>query len=146
MDAAQALADLTEISSQIEGAVLAEADGKVVASTFPQEVRGEDVARAAAELVRAAEGSRPPGGTRLAQIQAATPSGSVFVVRDDARFIAAITASETTVGLVFYDLKTCLRLAAGDAAEQRAYRARTQETENGSSTPKEMTQEKKADA
>jgi predicted regulator of Ras-like GTPase activity (Roadblock/LC7/MglB family) len=41
MDAAQALADLTEISSQIEGAVLAEADGKVVASSFADATNGE---------------------------------------------------------------------------------------------------------
>lgn len=139
MDAAQALADLTEISSQIEGAVLAEADGKVLASTFSQGVRGEDVARAAAELVRAAEGTRPQDAVGLAQIQAATPLGSVFVVRDDARFIAAITAPEPTVGLVFYDLKTCLRLAADGAAEHTAHRARAKKAENGSSTSRKST-------
>jgi hypothetical protein len=36
-------------------------------------------------------------------------SGSVFVVRDGDRLIAATTTPEPTVGLVFYDLKTCLR-------------------------------------
>ena len=144
MDAAQALADLTEISSQIEGAVLAAADGKVVASTFTQGERGVEVARAAVELVRAAEGTRPQEDTGLAQIQAATPSGSVFVVRSDARFVAAVTAPEPTVGLVFYDLKTCLRLAAETPAEKTAGRARSKKTANGASTPKKDT--KKADA
>jgi len=38
--------------------------------------------------------------------------GSVFVVRDDGRLIAATTTPEPTVGLVFYDLKSCLRAAA----------------------------------
>jgi hypothetical protein len=33
----------------------------------------------------------------------------VFVVRDGERTIAATTTPEPTVGLVFYDLKTCLR-------------------------------------
>jgi hypothetical protein len=33
----------------------------------------------------------------------------VFVVRDGDRLIAATTTPEPTVGLVFYDLKTCLR-------------------------------------
>ena len=145
MDAAQALADLAEISSQIEGAVLAEADGKVVASTFTQGERGAEVARAAVELVRAAEGTRPQEGTGLAQIQAATPLGSVFVVRDDARFVAAITAPEPTVGLVFYDLKTCLRLAADMTAEKKADRARTKKAENGAPAPKKSAK-KKADA
>ena len=43
------------------------------------------------------------------QLEAATPVGSVFVVRDGERLIAATTTPEPTVGLVFYDLKTCLR-------------------------------------
>jgi len=44
MDAAQALADLTEISAQIEGAVLADSSGSLVASTFAQEERGKELA------------------------------------------------------------------------------------------------------
>ena len=36
-------------------------------------------------------------------------AGSVFVVRDGERLIAATTRPEPTVGLVFYDLKSCLR-------------------------------------
>jgi len=43
------------------------------------------------------------------QLEAATLAGSVFVVRDGERMIAATTTPEPTVGLVFYDLKTCLR-------------------------------------
>jgi hypothetical protein len=45
----------------------------------------------------------------LAQVEVATAAGSVFVVRDGARLIVATTSPEPTVGLVFYDLKTCLR-------------------------------------
>jgi predicted regulator of Ras-like GTPase activity (Roadblock/LC7/MglB family) len=116
MDAAQALADLTEISSQIEGAVLAGADGSLAASTFGNEGRSKAVATAAAELLRAAEDARGEGSQRLVQLQAATPEGSVFVVRDDRHVVAAVTRSDPTVGLVFYDLKTCLRLL-GEQAE-----------------------------
>jgi predicted regulator of Ras-like GTPase activity (Roadblock/LC7/MglB family) len=111
MDAAQALADLTEISAQIEAAVLAGADGSVVASTFREPSRGDELARAAAELVSAADearGDAPAGG--LVQIQAATARGSVFVVRDDRHVVAALTGAKPTAGLVFYDLKTCLRM------------------------------------
>jgi hypothetical protein len=43
------------------------------------------------------------------QLEAAMPSGSVFVVRDGDRLIAATTTPEPTVGLDFYDLKACLR-------------------------------------
>jgi hypothetical protein len=41
----------------------------------------------------------------------------VFVVRDGDRLIAATTTPEPTVGLVFYDLKSCLR-GLGDEADK----------------------------
>jgi predicted regulator of Ras-like GTPase activity (Roadblock/LC7/MglB family) len=116
MDAAQALADLTEISAQIEAAVLAQADGSVVASTFTEPSRGEELARAAADLVAAA-GETGAGAPELVQLQAATPRGSVFVVRDPRHLVAAITGTKPTVGLVFYDLKTCLRMLEQQEAE-----------------------------
>jgi predicted regulator of Ras-like GTPase activity (Roadblock/LC7/MglB family) len=118
MDAAQALADLTEISSQIQAAVVFDGEGRVVASTLAEATRGEQMADAARELLDAAEQVRgETGRPRLAQLEAATPDGSVFVVRDEQRTIAAATTAEPTVGLVLYDLKSCLRaLAAG--AEQ----------------------------
>ena len=115
MDAAQALADLTEISAQIDGAVLADSSGSLVASTFAQEERGKELARAAADLLAAASESRAEG-QELVQIQAATPRGSVFVVRDENHLVAALTGSRPTVGLVFYDLKTCLRMLAREEA------------------------------
>ena len=114
MDAAQALADLTEISAQIEAAVLAEPDGSVVASTFAQPSRGEELARAASELVAAA-GEVSNEGPELVQLQAATPRGSLFVVRGERHLAAAITGPKPTVGLIFYDLKTCLRMLEPEA-------------------------------
>jgi predicted regulator of Ras-like GTPase activity (Roadblock/LC7/MglB family) len=116
MDAAQALADLIEISTQIEAAVLVDAQGKVVASSLADEARAATIARAARDLLAAAEESMPgtEGGERLVQLQAAMQDGCVFVVRDDERVVAAVTVPDPTVGLVFYDLKTCLRHAAGE--------------------------------
>jgi predicted regulator of Ras-like GTPase activity (Roadblock/LC7/MglB family) len=116
MDAAQALADLTEISAQIEGAVLAEGDGSVIASTFPREERGAELARASLELLAAADKSRADG-QELVQLQAVTPRGSLFVVRDGGRVVAALTGAKPTVGLVFYDLKTCLRMLEREEAK-----------------------------
>ena len=116
MEAAEALADLTEISTQIETAVLVDAHGTVVASTFASPASAEATARAARELLAAAE--RAMGGgegrERLVQLQAASPDGCVFLVQDEERIVAAITEPEPTVGLVFYDLKTCLRHVAGE--------------------------------
>jgi len=89
VDAAQALADLTEISSQIEAAVVAEADGKVLASTFADDARAERLATASRTLLAAAEQVRGESGAPLAQLEAATADGSVLVVRDGERLIAA---------------------------------------------------------
>ena len=124
MDAAQALADLTEISAQIDGAVLADASGALVASTFAQEDRGKELARAAVELLAAASEARADG-QELVQVQAATPRGSVFVVRDENHVVAALTGSRPTVGLVFYDLKTCLRMLAREEAKSQPPSAET---------------------
>ena len=131
MDPAQALADLTEISSQIQAAVLADESGAVIASTFADAGRGERAAHAAAELLRAAEGAGRPG---LVQLEAATQLGSVFVVRDGGRLVAALTGASPTAGLIFYDLKTTLRLAADEPkaeAAKPAARRRKKETEEG---------------
>ena len=111
MDAAQALADLTEISAQIEAAVLAEHDGSVVASTLADESASKALAEAAADLLSAAEDVRSePGSEPLVQVEGAAHDGSVFVAKDDRRLVAAVTKPRPTVGLVFYDLKTCLRM------------------------------------
>ncbi|MDQ3889820.1 MAG: roadblock/LC7 domain-containing protein [Actinomycetota bacterium] len=111
MDPAQALADLTEVSSQIEGAVLATVDGAVLASSFEAD-KGEGVARGALELVSAAEQAVADSGrAALTQVEAATATGSVLIITDGTRVLTAVTGPQPTAGLVFYDLKTCLRLA-----------------------------------
>jgi predicted regulator of Ras-like GTPase activity (Roadblock/LC7/MglB family) len=116
MEAAQALADLTEISSQIESVVLVDAQGTVVASTLTDGSRAEAMARAARELLSGAERAIETAEhrERLVQLQAATPEGCVFLVQDEERLVAAVTVADPTVGLVFYDLKTCLRHVAGE--------------------------------
>ena len=116
MDAAQALADLTEISSQIEAAIILDEKGTVVASTLADAERTARVAEAAGALVSATEAEQE-GREGLVQLEAATLEGSVFVVREQGRSVVATTTPEPTVGLVFYDLKSCLRasLAEDDA-------------------------------
>jgi predicted regulator of Ras-like GTPase activity (Roadblock/LC7/MglB family) len=105
MDAQQALAELTEISSQIQAAVVFDDKGKVAGSTLPD---GETFASAAADLLAAAEELKT-GDSPLTQLEIATGEGSVFVVREGKTTIAATTAPAPTVGLVFYDLKSALR-------------------------------------
>ena len=107
MDAREALADLTEISAQVRAAVVLDGGGGVTASTLADEERSRELARAAVRLLDAASEVRH--GEQATQVHAATREGSVFVVRGDGRTITAVTAADPTAGLVFYDLKTCLR-------------------------------------
>ena len=107
-EASAALAELTEISSQIESAVLFDADGKVVAATIPDEPAAQVAMSAKALLEQAGQ----IGGGDLTQVEASTGDGSLFVVKDGATMIAASTSAEPTAGLVFYDLKSALRAAA----------------------------------
>jgi len=104
---AQALADLTEISSQIQSAVAFDREGTVVASTVDDEQAGR-LASTALELLKTAE-EHGAAGKELAQLDVALQDGSVFVVRDGDRLIVATTTPEPTAGLVFYDLKSALR-------------------------------------
>jgi predicted regulator of Ras-like GTPase activity (Roadblock/LC7/MglB family) len=106
------LADLLEISSQVKAAVVFRADGDLTGSTLPDEGRARELVRTARDLLSAAEEAR--GSTEpLTQIEVSTRDGSVFVVREAELAIAAATVPEPTVGLVFYDLKSCLRGASG---------------------------------
>src|SRR3954470_23311111 len=105
MDAAQAIADLEEISPQVRDVVVIGADGAPAGSNLSDEAAAGRLADGARKLVETAEAFRPG----VAQLEVATLAGSVFVVRDGERMIAATTTPEPTVGLVFYDLKTCLR-------------------------------------
>jgi hypothetical protein len=120
----QALADLTEISSQVEAAALFDGKGKVRASTLPEP---EPFVRAVQDLLAAAGEAR---GGPLSQLEAATGQGSVFVLRDGDAYIAATTGPEPTVALVFYDLKTALR-AAKPVPRKRAPRKKKESEGNG---------------
>jgi hypothetical protein len=112
MDAAQSLADLIQISSQIRAAVIVDEQGAVAGSTL---VDGTVLAEAGQALLAEASGLRD--GAEPAQLEAATEEGSLFVLREAGRTIVATTGPRPTVGLVFYDLKSSLR--AVDAAKPK---------------------------
>jgi predicted regulator of Ras-like GTPase activity (Roadblock/LC7/MglB family) len=116
MDAAQALSELTALSAQITAAIVLE-KGAPAASTLDEE-RSRALAQTVKELVEVAGKAAGRDGGRLAQLEVAMPAGSVFVVRDGKRTIAATTRPEPAAGLVFYDLKTSLR-GIGDAPKPK---------------------------
>jgi hypothetical protein len=122
MDAVAALADLTEISSQVEKAVVLNDAGSVLASTPDDPALGERLAGTGRDLLAAAE-RHFQGERTVTQLEAALREGSVFVVRDAGRSIVATTGPGPTSGLVFYDLRTCLR--ALDEPPPKPKRTRT---------------------
>jgi predicted regulator of Ras-like GTPase activity (Roadblock/LC7/MglB family) len=109
----EALNDLKQISVQIVHALLTDRDGGLVASTLDAQPAAERLALLSRELWEAAEEARAElGRDELVQLEAATAEGSVFLTRDERHGIVATTGRDPTVGLVFYDLKACLRSLA----------------------------------
>jgi predicted regulator of Ras-like GTPase activity (Roadblock/LC7/MglB family) len=154
MDAAQALADLTEISSQAVHVAIVEGDGSILATTIPDPARAERFIVGIGKLLAEADSLRQARGLpTLTQLEAATLDGSVFVVRRGERMVAATTRPDPTVGLVFYDLKHCLRsieepTLPGGAGEDAAEAAAGKRDDAPGSRPKRQQREprKKADA
>jgi predicted regulator of Ras-like GTPase activity (Roadblock/LC7/MglB family) len=133
MDAAAALAELKGLSTQIQVVMVAGRDGSVTAATIADD-RAVHLGELARDLVAGADAVRGDlGRDGLAQLQAATPEGSVFVVVDGDRLAVATTGADPTVGLVFYDLKTLLRqlAAAQPAAAEEPAAAETSAEDNG---------------
>ena len=117
--AEKALAELTDISSQVRAAVLFDGSGKVLASTLPAE-RAEGFAAAAKLLWEQAGVVRGNDEAKLTQLEVATKDGSVFIVCESEQSLAAVTSPEPTAGLVFYDLRSALRSAGEKPKKRRA--------------------------
>jgi predicted regulator of Ras-like GTPase activity (Roadblock/LC7/MglB family) len=145
MDAQQALADLTEISSQIQSALIFDAQGTVTGSTLADRAQAEELVKAGLELMSAAEGLGS-GNSTLTQLEAATADGSVFVVRDGKTSILATTGTNPTVGLVFYDLKSALRSIKAAPARKPAARKKTAAAPKKKTATRKPPTRKKPDA
>ena len=128
MDAAQALHELTELSSQIESAVVLAADGSVLASTHEDPARSEALASSALELVSAASDLSSPA-QEVTRAEVELEEGALFVLREGDRTIAATTGPQPTSGLVVYDLRTCLQGIA--EPEQKKKRKSTRKAKEG---------------
>ena len=123
MDAAAALADLTEICSQVEAAVVVDAAGTVLAATGD----GERLARVGTDLLEAAE--EDFGGRRsVTKLEVALRQASVFVLREAGLVLVARTTAGPASGLVLYDLGSCLQsIDPPAAAKKRRSRAKRKE-------------------
>jgi len=117
MDATQALAELAELSSQVDRAVVLNAKGSVLASAGSE---GEALSRSALDLLAAA-GELHPSAGEVTRAEVELAEGGLFVLREGGRTIAATTGPNPTSGLVAYDLRTCLQ----GIDEEKAKRRRT---------------------
>ena len=113
MDAAAALADLVEISPQIEAAAVVSQDGELEGSVGVPEARSSVLARAVRELLDGAAAFRSDRG-RVTQLHAELAGGELFAVAGDEQAIVAVARERATPGLVFYDLKRCLAAVADE--------------------------------
>lgn len=114
MDPAEALAELKQVSSQIDRVAIARGDGTIEATTLADPGTAERLVGAARAMIEAAERARERlERPELSQLEVATPEARVFAVRDGDRMIVATTGNDPIVGLVFFDLKACLHNLAG---------------------------------
>ncbi len=113
MEPMQALADLEDMSTEVEAAAVLDEEGAVVSSTLDAE-RSREIGRLTRELLASADGIRRRRVPSVTQVEVAMRAGSVFVVRAGGRAIVATTGPEPTSGLILYDLKSCLQGLAPD--------------------------------
>jgi hypothetical protein len=117
MDTADALAQLTELSTDVLEVVAVATDGSREAHVGATIARADELARAGTELIARAEESAPVGA-RVARVQVERAGGGLFVVAEHGRLAVATTVAEATAGLVVHDLRTVLRRSAPPEAEQ----------------------------
>jgi predicted regulator of Ras-like GTPase activity (Roadblock/LC7/MglB family) len=104
MDANAAVAQLLEVSDDVHAAVVFEC-GEPVASNLP-ELEAEEIAGFADAMLAYAERLRK--GAAVKQLEAVTPDGDVYVVREGERGVVAVAAPGSLAGVVQHDLRTVL--------------------------------------
>ncbi len=119
MDAAQALGELMELSSQITAAIALDEDGSVLAASSPDPAAAA-LSAATLELVSAAADLGAEDG-EVTRVEVELDEGAFFVLREGGRTVAATTGPKPTSGLVVYDLRTCAQ--AIDTAAPKKKRA-----------------------
>jgi predicted regulator of Ras-like GTPase activity (Roadblock/LC7/MglB family) len=108
--AGAALAFLTEMSPDLRGAAILDADGAVLAAAGDPE-RWHEGATALLEVADRA------GGEPVEQVHIATEQGEVFALRHAGLLAIAVTERFALASLMFFDMRSALRdLARADPA------------------------------
>jgi hypothetical protein len=102
----QALRELSDVSEDIVAALILDRKGESVAATV-----GDDAARTAAEIAGSmlAYADALRTGASVERLEAVTPDGSLFLVREGNRTAVAATGPDPVAGLVYHDLRATLR-------------------------------------
>jgi predicted regulator of Ras-like GTPase activity (Roadblock/LC7/MglB family) len=124
MDAAQALGELMELSSQITAAIVLDADGNVLAFSPDDPASSAAFAASTRDLVAAAGdlGSEED----VTRVEVELEEGAFFVVREGGHTVGAITGPSPTSGLVVYDLRTCAQAIQAEPKKRRTRKPKEQ--------------------
>jgi predicted regulator of Ras-like GTPase activity (Roadblock/LC7/MglB family) len=112
---ALALDYLDELSTDIRGAVVLDADRRVVAAWRGDADRAERLREPLSELLEHADAFAGAPGS-AAQIEVTTQRGAVFCVTDSDWTLAVVTGRFALPSLVFYDLRHVLEDLEGASA------------------------------
>ena len=126
MEAAQALRELMQLSSQITSAVVLESNGSVLAASSEDPAAAASLTASTLELVAAAGDLGAEGG-EVTRVEVELDEGGFFVVREGDRIVAAITGPKPTSGLVVYDLRTCAQAIESAAPKRKRAPRKTKE-------------------
>lgn len=114
--AEKAFQEMLDISTDIDKAVLYKGD-QVVVANFSESLRPAMVGKAAELATLGDQRAKDMGSSPLTQLMVETDAGSIFLVKEAAAGgmgVLATAKKDSRVGLVFYDMKTCIR----DAQEE----------------------------
>lgn len=128
MDAAQALGELMELSSQVTAAAVLDANGAVLASSSVDSTRTEALSAAIQELVSAAA-ALGAEGRDVTRVEVELDGGAFFVIREGGHTVGATTGPDPTSGLVVYDLRTCAQAIEPPEPKKRRARKAKEEAE-----------------
>jgi predicted regulator of Ras-like GTPase activity (Roadblock/LC7/MglB family) len=120
MDYGQAIAELVDISSQVELALVFDSQGRSLGSTLADADTAESLAQSAASLLAAADDTGGEVRGEPMQVELTYPDGSILVVRRGDLGILALTSPDPIAQLVFFDLGICLeKIQEGSGMKRR---------------------------
>ena len=109
--AEKAFQEMMDISTDLDKAVLFR-ENEILASNFPESLQVYMIEKARDMASLGDQQSKQAGSSELTQLMVETDRGSVFVVTepgDEDMGVLATAKKDSRIGLVFYDMKTCIR-------------------------------------